>query len=54
MLDFLKDVGIVGFWFFLVKGILWLVLLALVYFKVINKSSINNLKNKLRWKKKKN
>ncbi len=46
-MEFLKDLGILGFWFFLIKGILWLVLLALVYFGLIDKSRMQSIKSKL-------
>jgi hypothetical protein len=52
-MEFLKDLGIAGFLFFLIKGILWLVLFALVYFGFISKERMKSIKEKMRfWKKK--
>jgi hypothetical protein len=49
--EFLKDIGIAGFLFFLIKGILWLILFALVYFGVIDKKKLQVLKAKISfWK----
>ncbi|WP_162838813.1 hypothetical protein [Aquimarina longa] len=54
MQEFLKDIGIAGFLFFLIKGILWLVLFALVYFGLVDKKKIIAFKEKISfWKKKK-
>jgi hypothetical protein len=53
-MEFLRDLGIAGFLFFLIKGLLWLVLFALVYFGLIGKEKSRRIKEKLRfWKKKK-
>ncbi len=46
-MEFLKDLGIAGFLFFLIKGILWLVLFALVYFGVVDKEKVKKLKAKI-------
>ncbi len=51
-MEFLKDLGIVGFWFFFIKGMLWLVLFALVYFGVIDKKKMAKIKSKLSFRKK--
>lgn len=54
MEEFLKDIGIAGFLFFLIKGILWLVLFALVYFGLVDKKKVIAFKDKISfWKKKK-
>lgn len=54
MMDFLRDIGIAGFLFFLIKGLLWVVLFFLVYFGLIKKEKAQNIKNKLFfWRKKK-
>ncbi len=51
-MEFLKDLGIVGFWFFLIKGLLWIVLFALVYFGVVDKKKMQRFKSKLSLRKK--
>jgi hypothetical protein len=54
-MEFLRDLGIAGFLFFLIKGLLWLVLFALVYFGLIGKEKARRVKTKLMfWKRKKN
>ncbi|MTI30812.1 hypothetical protein E1171_08315 [Cytophagales bacterium RKSG123] len=53
-MEFLKDIGIAGFLFFLIKGILWLVLFALVYFGWVDKKKVEAIKSKISfWKKRK-
>jgi hypothetical protein len=53
-MEFLKDLGIVGFWFFLIKGLLWLVLFALVYFGLLSKEKLARFKQRVYfWKSKK-
>lgn len=55
MIEFLTDIGIAGFFFFLTKGLLWVALFLLVYFGVIDKEKARAVKNKLRfWKRSKN
>jgi len=50
-MEFLKDLGIAGFLFFLIKGIVWIVLFLLVYFGIIDKQRLRNIKAKLSfWK----
>lgn len=52
-MEFLKDIGMMGFLFFLAKGVLWVVLFLLVYFGVISKQKIRELKGKIFfWRKK--
>ncbi|MBL7925550.1 MAG: hypothetical protein JNK61_01455 [Bacteroidia bacterium] len=46
-MEFLKSIGIAGFMFFLIKGILWLVLFALIYFGVIKEERIKQIKSKI-------
>lgn len=43
-MELLKNLGIAGFWFFLIKGILWLILLGLVSMGWIKKDRISFLK----------
>ncbi|MEM9052102.1 MAG: hypothetical protein AAGC47_08645 [Bacteroidota bacterium] len=52
-MEFLKGLGIAGFLFFLIKGLLWLLLFALVYFGVIDKKKLKSIMGKISfWKKK--
>jgi hypothetical protein len=53
MIDWLENLGIVGFWFFLIKGIIWLILFFLVYIGIIDKTKMDRIKNKLNFFKKK-
>jgi hypothetical protein len=48
MLNWLQDIGIIGFWFFFIKGILWLIVFALLYAGVINKATFEKIKSKMR------
>lgn len=51
-MEYLRDIGIIGFLFFLIKGILWLFLFGLVYFGVVDKEKIKSIKSKITfWKK---
>ena len=53
-MEILKDIGIAGFLFFLIKGLLWILLFALVYFGWIGKEKAQRIKSKLSfWKRKK-
>ncbi|MBL7923073.1 MAG: hypothetical protein JNL88_02645 [Bacteroidia bacterium] len=52
-MEILKDLGMAGFIFFLVKGLLWLLLFALVYFGWIDKEKVRSLKAKLSFRKRK-
>lgn len=55
MMEFLTDLGIAGFFFFLIKGLLWVVLFLLVYFGAIDKQKANAFKEKITfWKRSKN
>lgn len=55
MIELLTDIGIAGFFFFLIKGLLWIVLFALVYFGVLDREKASAIKEKLKfWKKSKN
>jgi len=54
-MEFLKDIGIAGFLFFLIKGLLWIVLFLLVYFGLIEKKKAQKIRAKLSfWKRGKN
>ncbi|MHC1774936.1 MAG: hypothetical protein AB9834_05925 [Lentimicrobium sp.] len=53
MMELLKDIGIAGFLFFLIKGLLWIVLFLLVYFGLISKERVRLIKEKLSFRKKK-
>jgi hypothetical protein len=53
-MEWLKDLGIAGFLFFLIKGLIWLLFFALVYFGLIKKEKAQQIKDKIFfWKKKK-
>jgi hypothetical protein len=52
MLNWLQDIGIIGFWFFFIKGMLWLVVFALLYAGIINKATFEKIKSKMRFYKK--
>ncbi|MFN8277433.1 MAG: hypothetical protein U0T84_08125 [Chitinophagales bacterium] len=47
----LTDIGMAGFLFFLVKGLLWLLLFALAYFGLVDKSKIAKWRQKLSFRK---
>jgi len=49
MFDWLKDLGIIGFWFFFIKGMIWLLLFALVAFGVVDKAKLEKFKNRFRF-----
>lgn len=49
MMDTLKAFGLAGFLFFLIKGLLWLVLFALVARGVVSKDKVDRFKSRLRW-----
>jgi hypothetical protein len=54
-MEFLKDLGIAGFLFFLLKGLLWLVLFLLVYLGFVDKEKVQKIKAKLNfWRRRKN
>ena len=53
MMELLKDIGIAGFLFFLIKGLLWIVLFLLVYFGFIDKEKVRRIKDKLSFRKRK-
>lgn len=42
--QWLKRIGIAGFLFFLIKGILWLVLLGLVIFGIVDKEAVERFR----------
>jgi hypothetical protein len=47
-METLKTIGIVGFLFFLVKGLLWLLLFALVAKGFVSKERLEGIKERLR------
>jgi hypothetical protein len=52
-MELLKDLGIAGFVFFLLKGLLWIVLFLLVYFGFVDKEKVRRIKVKMSfWKRK--
>jgi hypothetical protein len=52
-MELLKDIGIAGFLFFLLKGLLWIALFLLVYFGLVDKEKVRRIKGKLNfWKRK--
>lgn len=51
-MELLKDLGLFGFLFFLIKGMVWLVLIALAYYGLISKEQVQRIRARLRfWKK---
>lgn len=51
-MEFIKGIGTLGFLFFFVKGLMWIVVFALAYFGFIDRERIKILKAKLYfWKK---
>jgi hypothetical protein len=54
MMEFLKDIGIAGFLFFLIKGMIWILLFVLVYLGWIKKEKAQSIKDRIFfWKRKK-
>jgi len=54
-MEFIEDLGIAAFLFFLIKGLLWIVLFVLAYFGFIDKEKVRSIKSKLSfWNRKKN
>ncbi len=52
-MELLKDIGIAGFLFFLIKGMLWIILFVLVYFGWVDREKVRNIKTKMSfWKRK--
>lgn len=51
-METLKTLGIAGFLFFLIKGLLWLVLFALIAKGAVSKEKVDRIKSRLRrpWK----
>ena len=47
MVDTLKAFGLAGFLFFLIKGLMWLVLFCLVARGIVSKDKVNRIKNRL-------
>lgn len=50
MMDTLKAFGLAGFLFFLIKGLMWLVLFALVARGVVSKDKVDRFRSRLRWR----
>ena len=48
MMDTLKAFGLAGFLFFLIKGMVWLVLFALVARGVVSKDKVDRFRERLR------
>ena len=48
MMDTLKAFGLAGFLFFLIKGLMWLVLFALVARGVVSKDKVDRFRTRLR------
>jgi len=51
MMDTLKVFGLAGFLFFLIKGLMWLVLFALVARGVVPKNKVDRFRQRLRFRK---
>jgi hypothetical protein len=52
-MEFLKGLGIAGFLFFLLKGLIWIVLFVLVYLGFVDKERVRKIKAKLSlWRRK--
>ena len=51
MMDTLKAFGLAGFLFFLIKGLMWLVLFALVARGVVSKDKVDRFRQRLRFRK---
>ena len=50
-MEFLKELGILGFLFFFIKGLLWILLFVLMYFGLIDKEKVRIIKAKMNfWK----
>jgi hypothetical protein len=52
-MELVKDIVEIGFLFFLIKGLLWIVLFLLVYFGLMNKEKMRSIQAKFRFRKKK-
>lgn len=50
MMDTLKAFGLAGFLFFLIKGLMWLVLFVLVARGVVSKEKVDRLRHRLRFR----
>jgi hypothetical protein len=52
-MELIKDIGMAGFLFFLIKGLFWILLFLLVYFGLIDKERARAIKAKMSfWKRK--
>jgi hypothetical protein len=52
-MDLIRDLGVAGFAFFLIKGLIWLVIFGLVYFGLIDKEKARTIRKKLSFLKRK-
>jgi hypothetical protein len=53
-MDLIRDLGIAGFLFFLIKGLIWVFLFFLAYFGLIKKDKAQKIKERLFfWRRKK-
>jgi len=52
MMDTLKAFGLAGFLFFLIKGVMWLVLFALVARGIVSKDRVNHIRSKMSFRRK--
>jgi hypothetical protein len=48
-METLKTLGLAGFLFFLIKGLLWLVVFGLVAHGVIRKEKVDQWRRKFKW-----
>ncbi len=52
-MDIIQDIGIIGFLFFFFKGLIWLIVFALMYFGLVDRQKVQALKSKFNfWKRK--
>ena len=48
MMEWLKALGVAGFLFFLIKGLLWLVVFALISRGIIKREAVQRLRERVR------
>jgi|688.fasta_scaffold1999795_1 hypothetical protein len=50
-MEWLKGIGLIGFMFFFIKGLLWIVVFLLIWFGLINKERVEIFKARIKfWK----
>ena len=50
-MEWLKGIGLIGFMFFFIKGMLWIVVFLLIWFGLINKERVEVIKARIKfWK----